>query len=997
MDIWGRTFDAIQDIVTLQNKDLEIVKANKAAHAFFAVQDGDLSGKHCYEVFSGKSGPCPNCPLLVTIRNGSEHVAIIKHEKLNRTFRVSSSVIPATGGGEEHLLHVARDITRDIESERILRESEERFSKAFHANPAPMVISAIASGRFIDVNQRWIELIGYSRKELIGTTSRAVGIWEDPSERGQLIKKLSAEGFVREYPLTFRTKAGESRLVLWSAEVISINGRDLMLSLINDVTEREKAERILRESEEKFALAFKASPDAININRLSDGLFVDVNSGFVALTGFTWEDVQGKTGFEINIWYDLADREKLVEELRQKGYCENLEAKFCRKDGSITTALMSARIITLQNIPHILSITRDISKLRQVEQEVSEKKMLFEAMFNAIDDGVVITDVNRAILLANKGMEKNFGYSPLELIGKPTSILYADQEEYQALGKNYFSQESEQRDRLYVTAYKNKSGEEFPGETFGVKLYDLNQRWIGNLGIMRDISQRQKDEAERNRMIAAIEQTSDAIVITDYMGNIQYVNPAFTSITGYFQNEVIGQNPRFLKSGEQDEKFYQHLWQTLSKGQNFTGRMVNRRKGGSLFTEEATISPICARDGQIINYVAVKRDITEQILLEAQFQQAQKMEAVGRLTGGVAHDINNTLGIIIGYTEMILEDMHSTDQLRGDLGNVLEAAHRSTDIVRQLLAFSRQQTISPKVLDLNKAVVGMLKIIRPLIGEDIDLAWVPGQDVHLIKMDPAQIDQILVNLCVNAKDAISGVGRITIETAMVTIDEEYCANHKGFVIGNFVQLAVSDNGCGIDRETQKKIFEPFFSTKELGRGTGLGLATVYGIVKQNNGFIDVYSDLGSGTVFKVYFPACLNEALSERKAFTTKPKERQGETVLVVEDNPSLLKMTRKMLELHGYTVLTASAPMEALKIAADRSNDIHLLLTDVVLPEMTGKDLANKIQSRHPMMQVLFMSGYTANVIAHDGILEDGVQFIQKPFTVNELIEKIETVLDAV
>lgn len=994
-DTWARTFNALDDIVTIQDRNLNIVRANRAAHQFFQLRDGDLHGRHCFEVFSGTSEPCPNCPLLTTLKNGGRHSAVISHEKLGKVFQVNSSLIPATGNGEEYLVHVARDITPEIQREKNLRESNERFAKAFEGSPAPMVISEIDSGLYRDVNQQWLKMLGYTREEIIGKTSKEIGIWKDPAERDRAVAQFSENATINNYPVIFLTKCGESRSLLWSAEKITIHGQELMLSLITDITEQKKSEAKLKESEEKFFLAFNSSPDAVNINRLEDGLYVDVNGGFTELTGFTEDDVRGKTSSDLNIWCDPADRQRLVQCLKKEGYCENLEANFRRKDGSVTTALMSARVISLNNVPHIISITRDISKLRTIEREVFEQKLLFETMFNAIDDGVVITDTHRKILFANKGMAKTFGYDPEELQGKTTEMLYAGPEIYQFTGKTVYNKDAVPKDRLYVTAYKDKSGKEFPGETFGVKLYDQDNVWIGNLGIMRDVSKRQKAEEERDRLIAAIEQTREAIVITDRDANIQYVNPAFEAITGYTFDEVLGQNPRILKSGEQDRQFYQGMWQKLSSGQTYKCRMVNRRKDGSLFTEEATISPIVDREGRLVNYVAVKRDITEQILLESQLQQAQKMEAVGRLTGGVAHDFNNILGVIIGYTEMALEETPPGQKLHGDLSKILDAAERSANIVRQLLAFSRKQAVSPQVLDLNTAVTGMLKILNRLIGENIDLAWSPVHGALAIKIDPVQIDQILANLCVNAKDAIAGAGKITIETAKVSFDNVYCASHVGFQPGEFVQLAISDNGCGIDKDAQRHIFEPFFSTKELGRGTGLGLSTVYGIVKQNNGFINIYSEPGRGTTFKIYLPLHEEKQQETIEKTITANNAGFGETVLVVEDEPVLLTMAQEMLEVLGYVVLTADRPSKALKIVEEYPGDIHLVFTDVVMPEMTGKEMVALLQPHQPKIKILYMSGYTANVIAHNGILDEGIQFLQKPYSKAELAKKIRGILD--
>ncbi len=392
-----------------------------------------------------------------------------------------------------------------------------------------------------------------------------------------------------------------------------------------------------------------------------------------------------------------------------------------------------------------------------------------------------------------------------------------------------------------------------------------------------------------------------------------------------------------------------------------------------------------------------KRAEEEKEKLEAQLHQAQKMESVGRLAGGVAHDFNNILSVILGYTELALESVDTNDPLHADLQEIYTAARRSVDITRQLLAFARKQSIEPKVLDLGKNVEEMLKILRQLIGEDIDLAWLPKTDLWPVKMDPSQLDQILANLCVNARDAIPGVGKITIEVDRVTFDEVYCADHIGFIPGEFVLLAVSDDGDGIEEETLCNIFEPFFTTKGVGRGTGLGLSTVYGVVKQNNGFINVYSELGTGTTFKIYLPRYAGEIEEIRKESSAEILEGCGEVVLVVEDESSILKMSHKILDDLGYNVLTAGTPVEAMALAEENAGKIHLLITDVIMPEMSGRELAERIHVLSPNIKILFMSGYTADVIAHRGMLEEGFNFVQKPFSKKHMAAKVRATLDSI
>jgi two-component system, cell cycle sensor histidine kinase and response regulator CckA len=392
-----------------------------------------------------------------------------------------------------------------------------------------------------------------------------------------------------------------------------------------------------------------------------------------------------------------------------------------------------------------------------------------------------------------------------------------------------------------------------------------------------------------------------------------------------------------------------------------------------------------------------KRVEEERESLQSQLLQAQKMESVGRLAGGVAHDFNNMLGVIIGYAELALLQSRPEEPLKYHLEQIRNAAERSAALTQQLLAFARRQTIAPKILDLNDTVSGMLSMLRRLIGEEVELSWLPGARLWRVLMDPTQIDQILVNLCVNAQDSMERGGKITIETANITFDQTYCAVHEGFSPGDHVSLIVSDTGCGMDRETIKGIFEPFFTTKEQGKGTGLGLATVYGIVKQNNASINVYSEPGKGTTFKIYLPRVIGQGDEAEAEGIGKLPLSRGETILIVEDEKTIMEMARTMLTALHYDVLVASDPEEALRLAENREQAIDLLLTDVVMPRMNGRQLQERLVTFRPELPCLFMSGYTADVIAHQGVLDEGLFFIQKPFSLQTLATRVRDVLDQV
>jgi PAS domain S-box-containing protein len=508
---------------------------------------------------------------------------------------------------------------------------------------------------------------------------------------------------------------------------------------------------------------------------------------------------------------------------------------------------------------------------------------------------------------------------------------------------------------------------------------------------------REAKEAELQRVTMAIEQAGEIVFITDAEGAIQYANPAFEAVTGYSREEVLGQNPRILRSGVQDDAFYRELWGTISTGGVWKGRIVNRRRDGVFYTEDATISPVVNPQGQIVSYVAVKRDITRRLQLQAEFEQAQKMESVAQLAGGVAHDFNNLIMVIRGYSELICEQLPDDHPLTPDLDEIRKAAERGENLTRQLLAFARREAVTPERIDINDAVGAMLKMLHRLVGEDIALSWMPGVDTWPILMDRGQVDQLLANLCVNARDAIGGVGSITIATRNVTLDGSVCARHPNVRPGRYVVCQVTDDGCGMAEDVRARIFEPFFTTKGVGHGTGLGLCTVHGIVEQNGGFIEVESELGQGTTFRIHLPR-LEDDDGARSAIADLAPERPGgdETVLLVEDEVGVRRSLARFLERAGYHVLVAESPDRGLQAVAECEGAVHLLVTDVVMPGMNGVELAERVTCLLPTVKVLFMSGYTADVISHRGVLDTDTPFLSKPFSRDALLRKVREVLDS-
>jgi len=541
---------------------------------------------------------------------------------------------------------------------------------------------------------------------------------------------------------------------------------------------------------------------------------------------------------------------------------------------------------------------------------------------------------------------------------------------------------------------------------------DYNQGDINELILLMDavwrlVERRVAEQALHQSFrewYAAMDSFDDIIYLLDLECRLVRANKSFYQVMGTSPEAVVGRpvdEVMHLRGAsgncpiccaQTEKRDFQMIMEPDHPNNPFAGHPL-----------EVTVKVIHDQEGQptsifttLHDLSIIRREMDEKISLEKQLQQAQRMESVGRLAGGVAHDFNNMLGVIIGYADIVLGQVDEAEPIHASLLEIQKAAQHSAELTRQLLAFARKQIIVRKSLNLNDIVEGMLKMLQRLIGENIRLSWEPGADLWAVKMDPSQVDQILANLCVNGRDAISGIGQLVITTGNVVLDQAFCASHPTIPPGEYVCLAVRDSGCGIDQETQAHIFEPFFTTKGIGRGTGLGLATVEGAVRQNNGHILVSSVLGKGTTFTIYLPRNLEESAAEQSAGDREKTVTQGqETILLVEDEPALLQMTAMMLQALGYRVMSAGGAEEAMRLAGEHASEIQLLMTDVVMPEMSGQDLTKRLLLLYPHFKGLFMSGYTSDIFAEQGILDAQISFLQKPFSLNELAEKVRQALD--
>jgi len=779
-------------------------------------------------------------------------------------------------------------------------------------------------------------------------------------------------------------------------------------------------EKIIRKTEQGFANCCKS--DAALGKLSADGPMIQP-----CMSGGLWDAGAGISvgGKHIANWLIGQVRDETQTEENMRNYAREIGVD----EATMIEAFREVPSMSLETFRHIARMlftlanqlsamayqnvqqVRFIADLKRAEEALKESEARLQTLIRTLPDLIWLKDPQSVYLSCNPRFEAHFGAREKDIVGKT---------DYDFLSKK--RAESYRREDRQVLdegrPIRNESEFIFASdghreilETIKTPMYRSDGRLIGVLGIGRDTTDRKRAEQKlqrsrvryqalyqeslkRTRLYESLlESVPIALVIYNLDGQATYVNPAFTSTFGFTMQDVKGRRIPFVPE-EEKEKSLAGIQQVLNGEPVFSLSTRRLTKDGRIL--DILLSSSCYDDdtGNRAGIVVFLRDVTQVKQTEAQLLQAQKMESVGRLAGGVAHDFNNMLSVILGYTELEMAQLDESQPLYNSLKEIRRAATRSANLTRQLLAFARKQTVTPKVLDLNRTLEGMLKMLRRLLGEDIDLVWRPTENIWPVKLDASQVDQLLTNLCVNARDAIRDVGRITIETGKKILDEAYCSQNQGFVPGEYVMLTVSDDGCGMPRETRDKIFEPFFTTKGSRQGTGLGLSTVYGIVKQNNGFINVYSEPGHGTTFRIYLPSYLGQAAENIKQDAQTVPHGNGEVVLIVEDEPLILNLAERMLQNIGYTVLSADSPKKALQLAKAHIGDVTLVVTDVVMPELNGQELAARLKGLYPDIKCLFMSGYTANVIAHHGVLDEGVNFIQKPFTTSELALKVNEAL---
>ena len=771
--------------------------------------------------------------------------------------------------------------------------------------------------------------------------------------------------------------------------------------------ERQRAETALRESEERHRNILRTAMDGFWL--LDDQLrILEVNTAYCRLSGYTEDELRGRPARDLEADAAPAEAAVRLAGIRRLGEAR-FESRHRRKDGGIFDVEISMQYRD-EAEGRLVVFLRDITEAKRSVETIRESNERFElaaqATHEALWDWKFATDQ----VWWNSGVTTLFGHTP-DAAGASSDWwwekLHPDDRE--RVRESFFLVVNG-REEYWSDEYRFRRADGSYAYVFdrGIVRRDASGQATRMLGAIIDLTERKRaEEALREseaRLRAIIEATPVAMLVNDAEDRITFFNRKFAEVFGYARQDIPTMAAWWPKAfpDEAYREWVRGEWRdALARPRPVGAEVVLpdlrvHGRDGSIRDIRLSAAPMGSAQLVILyDLTESKRNEKERDELRGRLTQAQKMESIGRLAGGVAHDFNNMLTAILGNTEMAQLGVADHSPLRDHLDQIESAARRSADLTRQLLAFARKQTVAPRVVELNAAVEGMLKMLRRLIGEDIELVWRPAPGGPMIRIDPSQLDQIVANLCVNARDAIGGVGRITLETDTVVFDAAQCAHYPDAVPGDYVLLAIGDNGCGMDAELLAHVFEPFFTTKDAGRGTGLGLATVYGIVRQNDGFIDVTSEPRRGTTFRIYLPRHAETAAPGAKPGPVTLARGGGETILLVEDEPSILLVGRMILERLGYNVLAAATPSDGLRLARAHAGKIDLLLTDVVMPGMNGLDLAKQLRAQYPKLRLVFMSGYTASVLAPDGILPAAVHFVHKPFTTGILAEKIRLALE--
>jgi PAS domain S-box-containing protein len=880
------------------------------------------------------------------------------------------------------------DKPREETNAKALRAAELRYRRLFETAKDGILILDAGTGMVVDVNPFLVELLGFSREVFFEKKVWELGFFKDIAANEEKFAELQARKYVRYDDLPLETADGRQIAVEFVSNVYRENHHNVIQCNIRDIRVRKKTETAMINSEARYRRLFEAAKDGILIINAETGRIVDVNPFLIDLLGYTAENFVGKHIWELGFFKDIAASKAKFEELQAKDYIRYDDLALETSDGRRVDVEFVSNAYMVDHHRVIQCNIRDISERKRKDEALCVSEEITKGILNSIPVRVFWKDTKLFYLGCNMEFARDAGFAePKDIIGKDDYKMgWRDQAElFRGADRQVIDGGSSKL--LMEEPQTTPEGKTITLLTSKVPLRDSKGEICGVLGTYMDITERKATEARMRLQSSALEAAANAIVITDSKGVIEWANAAFTTFTGYSVEEAIGKTPSLLKSGKHDEKFYHNLWETVSTGKVWHGELINRRKDGTLYTEEMTITPMKDSLNGVTHFIAVKQDITERKKLEAQFLRVQRMESIGTLAGGIAHDLNNVLAPILMAVEILGEKI-TDDAGRETLATLEASAQHGAELVRQVLGFARGMEGQRIIINPVHIVRDVEKIIRDTFPKNIDFSFGPSRDLWTVTGDPTQLHQVFTNLCVNARDAMPHGGSLTVTMENVEMDDVYAEMNPDSKPGAYVMVKVIDTGTGMPPKIIERIFEPFFTTKEIGKGTGMGLSTTMAIVKSHGGFITVYSEMGKGTTFKVYLPA--NKISKADETSSTKQAQLprgNGELVLVVDDDEHIRAIALKILERFGYRVLHAANGAEAIAVYAQHREDIAIVLTDMDMPVMDGTSTLIALKAMNPQVKVIASSGLKANEINTQAAEAGFKNFIPKPYTTETML----------
>jgi len=890
--------------------------------------------------------------------------------------------------------------------EKSLEESEQRFRTIFESASDGILVVDVETKRFLLGNRMICSMLEYSNDEIKNLTVMDIHPEEDLPRVLDQFEKLARGEITLAADIPVKRRDGGVFYADINSSWLTLDGKKYMAGIFRDVTGRKKAEEALKESEDHYRTIISAVTDYIFTVRVENGRPASTlhSPACIAVTGYTSEEFAADPYLWLNMVVET-DREMVIEHANRVLSGSDpgpIQHRITRKDGVIrwvknTPVLHRNESGTLIAYDGLI---RDITDRKHAEDTMLNTLSLLNATLQSTADGILVVDSAGKIEAFNRKFVQMWRI-PESIINSrddDKAIMFVldqlkDPEGFLSKVRELYSQpDAESYDVLVF-----KDGRVFERYSQPQK---IGGNVVGRVWSFRDVTDQKRAEdslrESEQKYRSLFEESKDVVYISTRAGKFLDINNAGVELFGYSSKEELLQIdiPRDLYVNPGDRILFQNL--LLKQGYVKDYEVVFRKKEGEHVTVLLTATAVPDETGEITAYRGIMKDITERKRLEEQLLQAQKMEAIGQLAGGIAHDFNNILTAIIGFGNLLKMETEKDDPLRSYITQILDSAARAANLTQALLAFSRKQIISPKPVNLNEIIKGIDSLLSRLIGEDVELSTMLTDKDLIIMADSGQIDQVLMNLATNSRDAMPDGGRLIIRTELTEFDSEFVKAHGFGQPGHYALIAVEDTGHGMDEETRERIFEPFFTTKDVGKGTGLGLAMAYGIIKQHNGYITVYSELNEGTIFKIYLPLIKSKVTDT--ALTGVPTPMGGkETILVAEDNDQVRELIRKVLSGYGYEVLEAVDGEDAIRIFKRNRDSIQLLILDVVMPKKNGKEVYKQIKRERPDMEAIFTSGYTADIVHNKGILEKGLNFILKPLSPEELLTKVRKVLDKI